>query len=97
MRPIRQCINSKLTQICLQAIQLEELSITIGQFLPIELRPHCQVTRFQAGQLVLTTTSAVWASQLRYVIPELRDRLRAELKWSLVSIQVKLQTSVGQP
>lgn len=97
MRHITRCTNTKLTEICLQAIKLEEISaITIG-YLPESLRAHCKVGSFRNGCLVLTTQDPVWAAQLRYFIPELRDKLRSEAKiYQLGSIKVTIDVEHNQ-
>lgn len=94
MRPISKCLNTKLTQICMQAIKIEEISTQVMRYLPQELQAHCQVGSFRSGILVLVTSDPVWATQLRYVVPELRERLRTEAKlYQLMSVQIKVQLS----
>lgn len=78
MRSISHCINKQLADICKHSVQLEELSIKLKQFLPQNLATECQVGSFKKGCLVITTPNAVWASQLRYAVPGLRDHLRKE-------------------
>lgn len=91
IRHISKCINSKLSKICMEAIQLEELSYLVAAYLPDELRPHCQVGSFRSGKLTLVTTHANWATTLRYAIPELRDALRSQAKLhQLISIDIKI-------
>ena len=91
MRSISHCLNKQLADICQRSVQLEELTSKIKQFLPEELAKECQVGSFNKGCLVLTTPHAGWASQLRYAVPELRDRLRKEAAmYQLTSIKVAL-------
>ncbi|MDP3561959.1 MAG: DUF721 domain-containing protein [Legionellaceae bacterium] len=91
MRHITQCFNPKLTQICLQATQLKKISAIVFDYMPENLHNHCRVASFQNGCLLLTTNDAVWASQLRYIIPELRDKLRSEAKlYQLASIKISV-------
>lgn len=95
MRPIKQCINKQLADLCQRSIQLEELSHKITQFLPPELANECQVGGFVKGCLILTTTNSAWASQLRYAIPELRDKLRIEAKmYQLSSIKITVREPI---
>jgi hypothetical protein len=94
MRRIDQCFNVKLQEICQQAKRLDELNFKIRQYLPELLRTQCQVGSFAQGCLILTTTDPVWASHLRYYIPELRDRLRKDGGlYELSSIKIKLATA----
>jgi hypothetical protein len=79
MRLIKHCLNKQLADICNGSIQLEDLSSKVAKLLPENLASKCHVGSFNKGCLVLTTTSADWATQLRYLLPELRDKLRKEL------------------
>ena len=97
MRPIKQCINKQLADICRHSLQLEELSNKVQQLLPAEFAAHCHVGSFNKGCLLLTTTNAAWASQLRYAIPELRDRLRKEAQmYQLLSIKIAVVAPPAQ-
>ncbi|HBI22194.1 MAG TPA: hypothetical protein DDY37_06395 [Legionella sp.] len=78
MRHITRCLNTQLLDICQRAIQLEALDEKINTYLPEALRDQCHVGSFKNSCLVLVTSDPVWASQLRYALPELRDRLRSE-------------------
>lgn len=97
MRSINRCLNKQLADICQQAVQLEDLSSKLMQMLPEGLAGECQVGSFNKGCLILTTTSAAWASQLRYAVPELRDRLRKEAgMYQLMSIKISVVEPVTQ-
>ena len=78
MRHKTRCLNQKLATICQRAIKLEELNAKIYTYLPENLREHCHVGSFTNCCLVLVTRDPVWATQLRYALPELRDQLRSE-------------------
>src|SRR5580704_16642968 len=94
MRSISHCINKQLVELCQRSVQLEELSNKINQLLPANLASVCSVGSFNKGCLVLTTTN-VWASQLRYAIPELRDKLRTEADmYQLASIKINVIESL---
>jgi hypothetical protein len=72
-------------------VQLEELNSKLYGYLPQALQEHCQVGSFNRGCLVIVVTDSVWASQLRYSIPELRDKLRSEAGiYQLSSIKVTI-------
>jgi hypothetical protein len=89
MRSISRCLNKQLADLCQRSVQLEELTNKIKLMLPEALANECQVGSFNKGCLLLTTTDAAWASQLRYAIPELRDKLRKEAgMYQLSSIKV---------
>ncbi len=94
MRHITRCLNTQLADICQHAIKLEELTAKIVNYLPENLRERCRVGSFKNSCLVLTTNDPVWASQLRYVLPELRDKLRTEAGiHQLASIKVTVDTA----
>jgi hypothetical protein len=89
MRSISRCLNKQLADICQRSVQLEELSSKLAQLLPKELAGECQVGSFNKGRLILTTSNAAWVSQLRYAIPELRDKLRKEAgMYQLIEIKI---------
>ena len=89
MRSINRCLNKQLAELCQRSVQLEELSSKLAQFLPEDLAGACKVGSFNKGCLILTTTNAAWASQLRYAIPELRDKLRKDAgMYQLSSIKI---------
>ena len=89
MRPINLCFNKQIINICQRAAELEALNIRIKTWLPDNLKDHCSVGSFEKGCLVLTTKDAVWATQLRYALPTLRDMLRKEAGlYQLLAIKV---------
>lgn len=93
MRPIKNCLNKQLTDLCQRSELLGKLSSKIALMLPEDLAKNCQVGSFNQGCLILTTSDAVWASQLRYLVPDLRDKLRAEAGlYQLSSIKIKVHT-----
>lgn len=94
MLPVSRCLNKQLAELCKRSIQLESLSDKVAQLLPAELAAVCAVGSYTKGCLILTTQDAVWASQLRYALPELRDRLRKEAgMYQLTSVKVMVQVS----
>lgn len=97
MRSISRCLNKQLAELCHRSVKLEELSNKIKHLLPPELASECHVGSFNKGCLVLTTPDAAWASQLRYALPDLRDRLRKEAgMYQLTSIKVNVVEPVDQ-
>ena len=95
MRHITRCLNPQLAQICQRAIKLEELNSKIYSYLPEALREQCHVGSFNNSCLTLVTSDPVWATQLRYALPELRDKLRSEAGiHQLASIKITVSTNV---
>ena len=76
MKPISQCLNKRLVELCKGAISWEVANEKILEHIPETLRPHVFVFRFQAGNLTLGVQDPVWATPLRYMLPGLRDALR---------------------
>ena len=96
MRHIRDCLSKQFTKLYQQAQDTQHLTDIIRQYLPDILREHCYVLHMQRGCLTLGTPDATWATQLRYLLPQLRDQLRQEQQWHhLVSINIVIQ--VKQP
>jgi len=93
MRRINRCLNTRIIEICKNTALLEELNTHIQTFLPINLKDHCHVGSFNKGCLLIVVSNAEWASQLRYFVPELRDKLRTEAKiYQLTSIKITIAT-----
>lgn len=91
MRRIRQCLNAKLAEIYQKALFIEQLNVTLKPYLPESCRPHVSVGSFTNGNLVLITADPLWASQLRYHLPELRDTLRKDAGiYQLASIKISI-------
>lgn len=95
MRRINHCINNKLQSICQRAMQLEEINNLLQHYLPSDLKEHCYAGSFNRGHLILVATDPTWATQVRYSVPELRDKLRVEAKlYQLTSIAVSVQCNM---
>lgn len=93
MRHITRCLNTQLAEICQRAIKLEELNTKIYNYLPENLRERCYVGSFNKSCLTLITHDPAWASQLRFALPQLRDKLRGEAGiHQLASIKVTVST-----
>ena len=97
MRQIRHCLNPKLKSICTQAIELEEFNRMLKSHLPQYLFEQCSVGSFNRGRLVLIASDATWATQLRFYLPELRDKLRKEERlYRLIAIEVVVRTTFSK-
>lgn len=75
IRSINRCLNDQLLGICQRVIQLDELNHKVKAILDQPLRDNCQVGSFNKGCLLLATSNT-WATELRYCLPDLRDKLR---------------------
>lgn len=93
MRRIGSCFNDRLIKICQHTVQLNTLDIKLKHYLPTNLQQHCRVGSFNHGCLLIVVENAAWASQLRYSVPELRDKLRGEAGvYQLSSIKISIET-----
>lgn len=90
MRRINQCLNYQLGEIYQKALEIEKLQAHVLPLLPEELQAYFKVGSFQKSCLTLTTTDAVWASQLRYSLPELRDKIRRSGIHQLSSVKIQI-------
>lgn len=98
MRRINRCLNPRLIDICQRTRQLEELNTAIAHFLPPTLKEYCHVGSFNKGCLIIVVKDPAWGSQLRYILPELRDKLRAEAGlYQLSSIKISIDAGSMEP
>jgi hypothetical protein len=68
--------NSVLRKLLVHAKQLEALDHALRGCLEPPLNGHCQVANLTTRCLVLHVRSPIWATKLRYVVPELLECLR---------------------
>lgn len=91
MRRINRCFNQQLHHLCHGAMQLDVLNNLLVNFLPKTLQGHCQVASFNRGCLILSISKPTLATELRYLLPTLRDTLRMEAKlYRLTSIKLQI-------
>ena len=76
MRLISHYLDQELQDIFAHAKKMLALSDEVKKYLPPHLIKHFAVSNFNKGCLLLNTNNAVWASELRYYLPTLRDQLR---------------------
>jgi hypothetical protein len=97
MRHITKCLNAKLADLCERNIQIETLNLMLKNYLPQELQANCAVGSFNRGCLVLIIKDPVWATQLRFMLPELRDKLRKDAglyQLSSINIQAFIEPTI---
>ncbi|WP_242604045.1 DciA family protein [Legionella jamestowniensis] len=84
-------------EICLTSMELEGLNTMIKNYLPPHLAKHCKVGSFIKGSLSITISNAAFATELRYSVPELRDRLRKEAGlYYLTGIKILIEAPSAQ-
>ncbi|OGV31398.1 MAG: hypothetical protein A3E88_02960 [Legionellales bacterium RIFCSPHIGHO2_12_FULL_35_11] len=95
MRHISQCLNSKIAKTCMQTKKISDISNFMQNIIPNDILNNCKVGSFLRGSLVIIVNDAVWASQLRYLLPEIRDKLRNEMKlYELSSIKISIDKEI---
>jgi hypothetical protein len=65
-----------------KVVQLDKLTALLKNSLSEPLRHHCQVANLRDNCLVIVTDSSAWATQIRYLTPDLLKQLQcySELK-----------------
>lgn len=100
MRRINRCLNRQLLELGQKIMQLDDLNQKLLQFLPEDLKEHCTAGSFNKGCLIIVISDAVWMTNLRYVLPELRDKLRKEgglYQLTAIKIQISMHSTEGLP
>jgi hypothetical protein len=70
--------SAELNNIYAKIQQLQRLQEQWELFLPLNLQPYCRVANFRDGCLIIAVASAAWATQLRYVLPDMLQSLRSQ-------------------
>ena len=68
--------NGALGKTLKHSRHLLQLEHGIKALLPTEIAPHCRLANVQDDVLTLAVTSNVWASRLRYQLPQLLRQLK---------------------
>lgn len=78
--------------------QLQQINAVISSILPAEVSKHCQAQNLDGGCLVISTDHAAWATQLRYLQPQLLTALRQQPAFRHVgSVKIRVIPSVATP
>ena len=96
MKAIKYCLNKQLADLCKRAVELEELTQKLIHLLPPDLASYCKIGSFSKGFLVLSVLDAARASQIRYALPELRDKLRQAGVYQLTSIKISIENHLQE-
>lgn len=68
--------GSVLRKLLVHARQIEALDQALKKCLEPPLSRHCQVANLTPSRLVLHARSPIWATRLRYVVPDVLECLR---------------------
>jgi len=75
--------------------QLDKLQDLIQHLLPEHLRSHVRVGNMKNGQLLLICDDTSWTTELKFLLPELRDRLREEYQlYQLSGLRIKAEMPI---
>jgi hypothetical protein len=89
LKRIVNCINTKIVDLYTKSGKLERMNEIISKHLPQELAPYTQVSNFSQGVLTLEVSNTAWATQLRFLTPDLLAALRSKEKlFQIASIKV---------
>ncbi len=90
----------RLRALCADADRLGRLETWLLAQLDVALRPHCRLAPDQRrpGTLVLTVDSAAWATRVRFLLPQLQQRLLARPEAeSARALDVKVRLAGAAP
>ena len=68
--------DERFNHLLLQAKALTEIKIIINQVIDYQIAEHTEVAKIHNGQLTLICDSAVWATRLRYMEPQIVKKLQ---------------------
>lgn len=83
--------NGLLQGLLKQSNNLKSINDSVQRLLPEELQGHCVVSEYNQSSLIISAESAVWATRLRYISPELLTNLRKDGHHALANIQIKIK------
>lgn len=82
--------SKALRELRLRLDERSELLLKVRSTLPTRLVNCVESAGLERGRLTLGTASAVWASRLRYVTTEMRERLNADYRLNVDSVKIKI-------
>lgn len=83
------CINADMLQLYKKTAERDQVASKVKAYLPEHLQDHVQINSFDKGILSLSATSQACLTELRYLLPDLRNKLRQQAHfYQLVNIQL---------
>jgi hypothetical protein len=64
----------RLARLLRRVAELKRADAEFSSLLPEDLRGHCHIAACREGRVLLHVDSSAWATRLRYLLPELRER-----------------------
>ncbi len=90
-RQVTDFAPSELAGLLQRADDLRQLNTRLNALLPAELRPHCQLIRFEAGIAVLRASSSAWATRLSFQTAAITHLLTGLLASDLKGIRIQVR------
>jgi hypothetical protein len=82
--------SKALRELRLRLDERSQLLLQVRSALAPALVNHVDSAGLERGRLTLGTPSAAWASRLRYVTSDLRERLNADYQLAIDSVKIKI-------
>ena len=95
IRDLMLC-NQEVKSLTENATQLIELDKLFRAVLPPKLARYCRVGNYRNGQLLLETQSASAATQLKFLLPQIRGKLKKSSKFRALQ-DIKLRVAQPEP
>ena len=76
MKKIIHCLNDNLNKIIDSSSQVKQINQLLPLYLPSPINQYCHASLFKSGILYLELGNPSFATEIRYLIPELRNQLR---------------------
>lgn len=77
--------NAQLKTLYMHIKKISILNKHLSQYLVMPLKNHCTVAHYNNDILLINTDSSVWATKLRYCVPDILHI--AKLKWGLSNLK----------
>lgn len=91
IKRITSSINENLLRYYKTTLEMAKIDPIVQELLPEPLKAHTKVSAFAKGVLILTTTNANFAYQLKFMLPNLREQLRKKAAiYAIASIKVQI-------
>ena len=89
--------NKKLTALRAKSDERSRICERVRTVLPAKLAQTVVSASIDRGRLSIGVTSAVWATRLRYMADNLRNRVGESTGIAIFSVRVRVVTPQGKP
>ncbi len=81
----------RLAKLLSRTHELSRRQRLLNNYLPLHLQPHVHLQCLNSEQWIVETDSPVWATRLRYLLPDLRRPLEEKLKFPIPKPRLKVR------